>query len=46
MSNENVAAVRELFDRFGEIDFEELREGLETASNLNEAAPKMGDLGR
>jgi hypothetical protein len=46
MSAENVEAVRELFDRFGEIEFERLREALETSSSLPEAAPKMGDLGR
>src|SRR5215207_2662295 len=46
MSQENVEAIRELFDRFGEIEFERLREALETSSSLVEAAPKMGDLGR
>ena len=46
MSKENVEAVRELFERFGETDFERLREALETSSSFAEAAPKMGDLGR
>lgn len=46
MSEENAEAVRELFHRFGEIDFERLLEALETSSSLPQAAPKMGDLGR
>ena len=46
MSQENVEAVRELFERFGETEFERLREALETSSSFAEAAPKMGDLGR
>jgi hypothetical protein len=46
MAEENVEAVRELFDRFGEIEFGRLREALETSSSLREAAPRMGDLGR
>jgi ketosteroid isomerase-like protein len=46
MSEENVEAVRELFERFGETEFERLREALETSSSFPEAAPKMGDLGR
>jgi hypothetical protein len=46
MSQENVEAVRELFDRFGETEFERLREALETSSSFPEAAPKMGDVGR
>jgi ketosteroid isomerase-like protein len=46
MSRENVEAIRELFDRFGEIEFGQLRKALETSSSLVEAAPKMGDLGR
>jgi hypothetical protein len=45
MSQENVEAIRELFDRFGEIEFERVREALETSSSLVEAAPKMGELG-
>jgi hypothetical protein len=46
MSEENIAAVRALFDRFGEIDFARLREALETSSSLREAAPKIGGLGQ
>ena len=46
MSKENVEAVRELFERFGETEFERLREALEASSSLAYAAPKMGDLGR
>jgi hypothetical protein len=46
MSEENVEAVRELFDQFGETEFERLREALETSSSLPEAAAKMGDVGR
>ena len=46
MSEENVEVVRELYERFGETEFERLREALETSSSLPEAAPKMGDLGR
>jgi ketosteroid isomerase-like protein len=46
MSEENVEAIRELFDRFGEIEFAQLREALETSSSLVEAALKMGDLGQ
>ena len=46
MSEANVDAVRSLYARFGEIEFERLREALETSSSLVEAAAKMGDLGR
>jgi ketosteroid isomerase-like protein len=46
MSQEHVEAVRELFERFGESEFERLREAFETSSSLPEAALKMGDLGR
>jgi hypothetical protein len=46
MSEENVEAIRELFDRFGEIEFGQLRKALETSSSLPEAASKLADLGR
>jgi hypothetical protein len=46
MSKANVDAVRELFERFGEIEFVRLREALERSSSLVEAATTMGDLGR
>ncbi len=46
MSQENVEAVRELFKRFDESEFEGLRDALETSSSLPEAATKMGELGR
>jgi hypothetical protein len=43
MSEENVEAIRELFDRFGEIEFGQLRKALETSSSLPEAASKLAD---
>ena len=46
MSQDNVQIVRELFERFGEIEFGPLREALEASSSLPEAAAKMGDFGR
>ena len=46
MSQENVETVRELFERFGELEFGQLRGALETSSSLPEGAAKMGDLGR
>jgi ketosteroid isomerase-like protein len=45
MSEQRVEAVRELFERLGEIEFSRLREALETSTSLAEAAPKMGELG-
>ena len=45
MSQKNVVAVRELFERFGELEFARIREALETSSSLAEAAPKMAELG-
>jgi hypothetical protein len=46
MSQANVEAVRELYERFGETEFERLRKALGSSSSLSEAAPKMGNLGR
>ncbi|MGH2951212.1 MAG: nuclear transport factor 2 family protein [Solirubrobacterales bacterium] len=46
MSQTNVEAVRELFERFGETEFARLREAVETSSSLPEAAAKMGEVGR
>jgi hypothetical protein len=46
MSQENVEIVRELFERFDELEFGQLRGALETSSSLPEAAAKVGDLGR
>lgn len=45
MSEQCVEAVRELFERFGEIEFKQLREAFETSASLAEVAPKIGDLG-
>jgi hypothetical protein len=45
MSEENVEAVRELFERFAEIEFERIREAFEASSSLAEAAPRVGELG-
>ena len=46
MSEENVEAVRELFERFAEIEFERIREAFEASSSLAEAAPRVGELGK
>ena len=46
MSQENVEIVRELFERFDELEFGQLRGALETSSSLPEAAAKTGNLGR
>lgn len=46
MSEENVEAVRELFERFAEIEFERIRAAFEPSSSLAEAAPRVGELGQ
>jgi ketosteroid isomerase-like protein len=45
MSEQNVAAVRDLFERVAEIEFERVREVLGASSSLAEAAPRLGELG-